>query len=115
MQATVAELLAHSRRPDVVPGSFAKLLLSTLEGDNPLSDDGKILPEIATIFFAAVDTTGHTLTWILCVVLFCVLKNNLLHFFLTLECVSCLLHFTYHSERIGMCKLRHGDCNSHLC
>ena len=47
-------------------GSFADLLLSTRDPRTrrPL-DDLQLRPEIAALFFAGVDTTGHTGTFCL--------------------------------------------------
>ena len=59
-------LLQHIK--DVVPvkGSFADLLLKVKDPRTGagLTDD-KLLPEIAALFFAGTDTTGHTGTWAL--------------------------------------------------
>ena len=59
-------LLQHIK--DVVPvkGSFADLLLKVKDPRTGAAlEDGKLLPEIAALFFAGTDTTGHTGTWAL--------------------------------------------------
>ncbi|KAK9801866.1 hypothetical protein WJX73_003752 [Symbiochloris irregularis] len=62
----VAGLLAHMRSTDPLPGSFAQLLLATQDPSTkqPLADH-LMIPEIASLFFAGIDTTGHTGTWVL--------------------------------------------------
>ena len=59
-------LLQHIK--DVVPvkGSFADLLLKVKDPRTGAGlTDEKLLPEIAALFFAGIDTTGHTGTWAL--------------------------------------------------
>ena len=57
-------LLQHIK--DVVPvkGSFADLLRKVVDPKTGTAlTDEKLLPEIAALFFAGTDTTGHTGTW----------------------------------------------------
>ncbi len=48
------------------PGSFADLLMKTKDPrtGQPLTD-AQLLPEIAALFFAGIDTTGHTGSFVL--------------------------------------------------
>ena len=66
MQTIVWNLLAHIKAVKPQPGSFADLLLKAKDPKtgNPLSDN-QMFPEIAALFFAGIDTTGHTGTFFL--------------------------------------------------
>ena len=54
-------LLEHIKTQKPTPGSFADLLLKArdVKTGKPLSDR-QMMPEIAALFFAGIDTTGHT-------------------------------------------------------
>ena len=66
MQTIVWNLLAHIKSVKPKPGSFADLLL---RAKNPKTGqtlaDVQMFPEIAALFFAGIDTTGHTGTFFL--------------------------------------------------
>ena len=66
MQGLVRRILDHMKRTTPQQGSFADLLLKTADPRTrrPL-DDLQLRPEIAALFFAGVDTTGHTGTFCL--------------------------------------------------
>ena len=66
MQSIVWKLLDHIKTHQPQRGSFADLLLRAKNPKNgqPLSDE-LMFPEIAALFFAGIDTTGHTGTFIL--------------------------------------------------
>ena len=66
MQALCRRILQHMRATKPHSGSFADLLLKTKDPKTgqPMSD-AKLLPEIAALLFAGVDTTGHTGTFCL--------------------------------------------------
>ena len=66
MQTIVWKLLAHIKRVTPKRGSFADLLLRAKDPQTgkPLSDN-QMFPEIAALFFAGIDTTGHTGTFFL--------------------------------------------------
>ena len=61
MQGLVRRILDHMKGATPQRGSFADLLLRTTDPATrqPL-DDLRLRPEIAALFFAGVDTTGHT-------------------------------------------------------
>lgn len=65
-QATVQSLLEHIKAGQPKRGSFAQLLLAAKDPKTgcPLSND-QMFPEIAALFFAGIDTTGHTGTFVL--------------------------------------------------
>ncbi|KAK9904844.1 hypothetical protein WJX75_003698 [Coccomyxa subellipsoidea] len=65
-QAIVRGLLAHMKAGQPEPGSFADLLLKAKDPKTGkrLCDD-QMFPEIAALFFAGIDTTGHTGTFLL--------------------------------------------------
>ena len=65
-QAIVRGLLAHMKVGQPKPGSFADLLLKAKDPKTGkrLCDD-QMFPEIAALFFAGIDTTGHTGTFLL--------------------------------------------------
>lgn len=60
------DLVKHMRTTEAQPGSISEALQAV--GDprkgQPL-DDKAISTEVAALFFAGVDTTAHTTTWIL--------------------------------------------------
>lgn len=66
MQNIVRGLLSHIKKTELQRGSFAELLLKAKDPKTgrPLTD-AKMFPEIAALFFAGVDTTGHTGTFCL--------------------------------------------------
>ncbi len=66
MQSIVWKLLDHIKANPPQKGSFADLLLKAKDPKTgkPLSDE-LMFPEIAALFFAGIDTTGHTGTFIL--------------------------------------------------
>ena len=68
LQGLVGRILAHMKSTDSQQGSFADLLLRTNDPKTgrPLSDL-QLRPEIAALFFAGVDTTGHSGAFCLCV------------------------------------------------
>lgn len=61
MQGLVRRILDHMKATTPQRGSFADLLLRTKDPKKrqPL-DELQLRPEIAALFFAGVDTTGHT-------------------------------------------------------
>lgn len=65
-QAIVWGLLRHIKAGQPKAGSFAQLLLKAKDPKTgrPLSDE-QMFPEIAALFFAGIDTTGHTGTFVL--------------------------------------------------
>jgi cytochrome P450 len=72
-QNIVRALLRHIKSSSPKPGSFASLLLAAKHSatGRPLSD-AQMFPEIAALFFAGIDTTGHTGTRpLLCVPFVC--------------------------------------------
>lgn len=66
LQNIVRGLLTHIKKTELQRGSFAELLLKAKDPKTgkPLTD-AKMFPEIAALFFAGVDTTGHTGTFCL--------------------------------------------------
>ena len=66
VQSIVWKLLAHIKAHQPQRGSFADLLLKAKDPrtGKPLTDE-LMFPEIAALFFAGIDTTGHTSTFIL--------------------------------------------------
>ena len=66
MQGLVRRILDHMRGATPQRGSFADLLLRTNDPKTgrPLNDL-QLRPEISALFFAGVDTTGHTGTFCL--------------------------------------------------
>jgi len=66
VQSIVWKLLDHIKANPPQRGSFADLLLKAKDPKTgkPLSDE-LMFPEIAALFFAGIDTTGHTGTFIL--------------------------------------------------
>ncbi len=61
MQGLVRRILDHMKASTPQRGSFADLLLRTKDSRTRQSlDDLQLRPEIAALFFAGVDTTGHT-------------------------------------------------------
>ena len=66
VQSIVWKLLDHIKTNPPQRGSFADLLLKAKDPKTgkPLSDE-LMFPEIAALFFAGIDTTGHTGTFIL--------------------------------------------------
>ena len=61
MQGLVRRILDHMKATTPQRGSFADLLLRTKDPKTQQSlDDLQLRPEIAALFFAGVDTTGHT-------------------------------------------------------
>lgn len=66
-QELVRGLLEHVKSIKATPGSFADLLLHIKDPRSgaPLTAQ-QMLPEISALFFAGIDTTGHTGTWTLC-------------------------------------------------
>jgi cytochrome P450 len=65
-QGIIWKLLDHIKGSKPQPGSFADLLLKAKDPKTGqrLSDD-QMFPEIAALFFAGIDTTGHTGTFVL--------------------------------------------------
>ena len=65
-QSIVWKLLEHIKAHPPQKGSFADLLLKARSPrtGRPLPDH-LMFPEIAALFFAGIDTTGHTGTFIL--------------------------------------------------
>lgn len=61
LQCIIRDLLEHIKTTKLEAGTFADLLLKTKDPKTgkPLSDK-QLLPEIAALFFAGIDTTGHT-------------------------------------------------------
>ena len=67
MQSIVSGLLEHIKKGTPQRGSFADLLLKAKDPKTGKSlSDSQMFPEIAALFFAGIDTTGHTGTFILC-------------------------------------------------
>ena len=66
LQSIVWKLLDHIKANPPQKGSFADLLLKAKDPKTGkgLSDE-LMFPEIAALFFAGIDTTGHTGTFIL--------------------------------------------------
>ncbi|CAL8469474.1 g9015 [Coccomyxa elongata] len=62
----VGGLLEHVNSIKATPGSFADLLLHIKDprSGSPLTAQ-QMLPEVAALFFAGIDTTGHTGAWTL--------------------------------------------------
>ncbi len=67
MQELVMGLLEHVKSREATPGSFADLLRQVRDPKTgaPLTA-AQMLPEVAALFFAGIDTTGHTGAWTLC-------------------------------------------------
>ena len=66
VQGLVRRLLAHMKGSPPQGGSFADLLLRTKDPKTGrLLKDVQLRPEIAALFFAGIDTTGHTGTFCL--------------------------------------------------
>lgn len=65
-RGVVRKLLAHIKATHTAPGSFCTLLQKVRDPKTgePLTD-AQMAPEIAALFFAGIDTTGHTGTWAL--------------------------------------------------
>jgi cytochrome P450 len=65
-QTIIWQLLDHIKSKQPKPGSFADLLLKAKDPKTgkQLSDE-KMFPEMAALFFAGIDTTGHTGTFVL--------------------------------------------------
>ncbi len=65
-QTIIWQLLDHIKAGQPKPGSFADLLLKAKDPKTGkrLSDE-KMFPEMAALFFAGIDTTGHTGTFVL--------------------------------------------------
>ncbi|KAK9832543.1 hypothetical protein WJX81_007874 [Elliptochloris bilobata] len=62
----VRKLLGHIQRIDPGDNTFANLLMATRDPKTGKQlSDAQMLPEIAALFFAGIDTTGHTGTWAL--------------------------------------------------
>ena len=65
-QGVVSGLLKHIKAVHSAPGSFCNLLLKVKDPrTNAGLTDAQMTPEIAALFFAGIDTTGHTGTWAL--------------------------------------------------
>jgi cytochrome P450 len=65
-QAVVSGLLKHIKAVHSAPGSFCNLLLKVKDPKTGAGlTDAQMTPEIAALFFAGIDTTGHTGTWAL--------------------------------------------------
>lgn len=66
LQDIIRDLLEHMKATKLKPGSFADLLMKTKDPKTgqPLTDQ-QLLPEIAALFFAGIDTTGHTGSFVL--------------------------------------------------
>ena len=63
MQSIVWGLLDHIKAQRPAPGSFADLLLRAKDprsGTAAAVGRQEMMPEIAALFFAGIDTTGHT-------------------------------------------------------
>ncbi|CAK0744791.1 hypothetical protein CVIRNUC_001574 [Coccomyxa viridis] len=57
----IRDLLEHMKSTKLEPGTFADLLMKTKDPrTKQLLSDKQLLPEIAALFFAGIDTTGHT-------------------------------------------------------
>ena len=66
LQNIVRGLLSHIKATQPQRGSFADLLLRAKDPKTGKRlSDRKMFPEIAALFFAGVDTTGHTGTFCL--------------------------------------------------
>ena len=65
MQDTVAGIVAHIKATTPVAGSLADMLLATAHASKGLPHEADLFPEVAALFFAGIDTTGHTGTWML--------------------------------------------------
>ncbi len=66
VQGLVRRILDHMRGATPQRGSFADLLLRTNDPKTgQLLNDLQLRPEISALFFAGVDTTGHTGTFCL--------------------------------------------------
>lgn len=67
MQGLVMNVLEHVKTRQATPGSFADLLRQVKDPKTgaPLTAQ-QMLPEVAALFFAGIDTTGHTGAWCLC-------------------------------------------------
>ena len=66
MQTIVWNLLAHIKAVKPSKGSFADLLLRAKDPKTGKQlSDNQMFPEIAALFFAGIDTTGHTGTFFL--------------------------------------------------
>ena len=66
MQTIVWNLLAHIKAVTPHRGSFADLLLRAKDPKTGKQlSDNQMFPEIAALFFAGIDTTGHTGTFFL--------------------------------------------------
>lgn len=66
-QAIIQGLLDHIKAGQPRPGSFGQLLLAARDpATGRALSDAQLFPEIAALFFAGIDTTGHTGTFILC-------------------------------------------------
>lgn len=66
-QAIIQGLLDHIKAGQPRPGSFGQLLLAARDpATGRALSDVQLFPEIAALFFAGIDTTGHTGTFILC-------------------------------------------------
>jgi cytochrome P450 len=65
-RGVVSKMLAHVKASQTAPGSFCTLLQKVRDPRTgaPLTD-AQMTPEIAALFFAGIDTTGHTGTWAL--------------------------------------------------
>ena len=72
LQSIVWGLLDHIKRGQPKRGSFADLLLRAKDPKTgrPLTDE-QMFPEMAALFFAGIDTTGHTGTFVLCATCSC--------------------------------------------
>ena len=65
-QGVVGGLLKHIKAVHTAPGSFCNLLLKVKDPKTGAGlTDAQMTPEIAALFFAGIDTTGHTGTWAL--------------------------------------------------
>jgi len=61
LQVIIRDLLEHIQSTKLEPGTFADLLLKTKDPKTGRRlSDKQLLPEIAALFFAGIDTTGHT-------------------------------------------------------
>ena len=66
MQTIVWNLLGHIKAVTPKHGSFADLLLRAKDPKTGKTlSDIQMFPEIAALFFAGIDTTGHTGTFFL--------------------------------------------------
>jgi cytochrome P450 len=65
-QSIIWRLLEHIKDSKPESGSFADLLLKAKDPKTgQLLSDDQMFPEIAALFFAGIDTTGHTGTFVL--------------------------------------------------